>query len=319
MAKLARKLLTLFGSSGPLSNFAQFGSQVAGSPTNTKDILTIQTLSAWINGFQDAVYGSDKAPFLEEMNALQYVAFYELAYMLQEGMVEYDSTTTYYIGSIVKKTGTSEFYKSLTDSNLGNALPSKADNANWQFVINRGILQYDATYSYSIGEIAQKPGTAELYKSLTNANVGNALPSQVSSGIWQYLVDLANLAPPAPGVQSIKFGFATVQISSTVSATATISKNPVGDFGFDSDMAVYAITFLNQTDINVTAGAPTAFAFTYDWKTKLSGSGVDTSGNFLSGGAAATTFTLTLTLFVSSNIGQGNVVGEGTVLFIGIK
>lgn len=319
MSKLSRAFLKLFGQDGSTNNFEQFGSTVSGSAVPTKDIATIQGLSAWLNGLQDAVYGSNKAPILEDINALLYVFGYQTVYQFQEGIAEYNSLTTYYIGSIVKKTGTSELYKSITDTNLGNALPSKADNANWQYIINRGILQYDSTYSYSIGEIAQRPGTAELYKSLTNSNVGNALPSQTNSANWQYLVDLANLAPPPVGIQSIKFGFAHVSVSSSSSTSSAIAKNPIGDFGFDADMTVYAFVTLHHVNHNINSAAPSAFTYSIAESAALSGSGVDATGAFVAGGSPASTYTLTLTMTVTTSIGTGTNQCEATAIFIGIK
>lgn len=322
MAKLARKLLTLFGRDGSSSSFGQFGSQTAGAPLNTKDILSIQALQAWISGWQNAVYGANKAPFLEDMNALHYVMAYQMCYGFQEGVPEYDSTTTYYIGSIVKKTGTSEFYMSLTDTNIGNALPSKSDNSNWQYVNKKGILQYDSAYSYSTNEIVQKPGTAELYKSLQNSNVGNPLPNQTSSAIWQYLVDLANLAPPPVGVSKIQFGFAHVTLTATTTTSSSVTKIPTVDLGFDSDTTVYAFVFLHESGISLNMAASATFPgvlFIVDRVATLSGSGVDSSGAFLAGGAPSNAYTLTLTFNYSGSVGSGPVTSKATVLFIGIK
>ena len=46
---------------------------------------------------------------------------YQLAYLMQEGVPEWNADTTYYIGSIVND-GLGNCYRSLTDSNLNNAL-----------------------------------------------------------------------------------------------------------------------------------------------------------------------------------------------------
>jgi hypothetical protein len=321
MAKLSRKLFKIFGRDGATSNFGEFGSKTAGSPVNTKDILTIQGLDAWVNGWQDAVFGANKAPFLEDMNSFSYVMGYEMAYIFENGVPEYDATTTYYTGSLVRKVGTSEIYASLTDTNLGNALPSKADNAFWRFVINKGILQYDNSYSYSTGEIAQKLGTAQLYMSLTNANVGNPLPSQVTTAIWQYLCDLANLAPPPVGVSQIKFGFAPISLTFSATATTSISKNPVGDFGFDPSMTLYAFVMLTREAFDFNAGsAPSSFGMTLQKDLTLSGTGVDASGKFIAGGSPSNTYTLTLavTMFVTA-LGASAQTVKGTAVFIGVK
>ena len=116
----------------------KFGSQVAGTPIKTKDIELIQTLAAWLDGLTDAVVNTNKAPYLEDINSVFYVFAYQLAYMLQEGTPEYNTDTTYFIGSIVKKTGTFELYGSLQDSNAGNALGTQADTAYWKYLGTTG-------------------------------------------------------------------------------------------------------------------------------------------------------------------------------------
>jgi hypothetical protein len=152
MAKtVVRKNLKLFGGSGASGNFGQFGSREAGSPVTTKDLDVIQNLSAWVNGWQDAILSANKAPFLQDMNSLHYVMAYELFYLLQDGIAEWDEDTTYFIGSYVRKPGTSELYSSLTDDNLNNALPDATDDSNWQYIrvgqisgYRRPRLQYNS-------------------------------------------------------------------------------------------------------------------------------------------------------------------------------
>lgn len=133
MAKIARKTLKIFGGSGANTYFAQFGSQAIGNPVKTKDLDSIQQLTAWVNGFQDALTGS-KAPYLEDANALFYVHSYELAYLFENGIPEWDAGTNYFTGSVVRKIGTFEQYGSLVDNNLGQVLPNQVDNANWKFL-----------------------------------------------------------------------------------------------------------------------------------------------------------------------------------------
>jgi len=136
MSKLTRVFQNLFGRDGDQSHFGQFGSRVTpltGFPT--KDPNSIQALSAFVNnGWKDAIVGLKKTPTLEDMNGLMYLIFYQLCYGFQEGVPEWNSATTYYIGSVVKKSGTFEFYGSLTDGNAGNALPSKTDNGYWHYL-----------------------------------------------------------------------------------------------------------------------------------------------------------------------------------------
>jgi hypothetical protein len=135
MAKtITRQTLNLFGATGASTNFGKFGSQAAGAAVTTKAIATIQALAAYADGWQSAV-ALGNAPYLEDMNGLFYLTSYQQCYMLQEGVPEYDSGSTYYIGSLVKRTGTSEIYMSLSDANVGNALPTAGtSNASWQFI-----------------------------------------------------------------------------------------------------------------------------------------------------------------------------------------
>jgi hypothetical protein len=135
MAKtVTRKNQILFGQTGGSSNFGQFGSAAALAPLTTKDLDVIQALDAWLKGFQDAV-AANQAPYLQDMNGLLYVYGWQIFYMLQEGIPEWNADTTYYIGGIVRKTGTNQIYSSLIDDNVGDALPSApASNASWKFV-----------------------------------------------------------------------------------------------------------------------------------------------------------------------------------------
>lgn len=135
MSKLSRVFQQLFGLNGDQSHFGQFGSRRVGPGVPTKDPTSIQSLTAFTdNGWLDAIDASNKAPFLEDMNGLFLLAFRQIAYGFQEGIAEWDPTTEYNIGSIVKKTGTFELYGSVTDINIGNALPTQTNNGFWSYL-----------------------------------------------------------------------------------------------------------------------------------------------------------------------------------------
>lgn len=134
MSKLTRQTFKQFGVSGPSSDFCQFGSIVDGSGIFTQNIATLQANTAWLDGFADAVYPSNSAPFLEEVNGLFYVIAYMLAYLFQSGTPEWDASTTYFTGSVVMDaSGLGQRFISLQDSNLNNALPVASSNAFWQW------------------------------------------------------------------------------------------------------------------------------------------------------------------------------------------
>src|SRR5574344_1846644 len=158
MAKLDRVTAKVFAASAAADEIGQFGSAVAGSKLETSDVATIQGLSAWLSGWSEALVSGNRYPALQEMNGLLKVLSYQGAYALQEGIPEYDAATTYYIGSVVKKTGTFELYGSLTNDNVGNALTADTD---WQFLINlsniANIIQLGV--SSTLGSTAEKTVT----------------------------------------------------------------------------------------------------------------------------------------------------------------
>lgn len=124
MTKLARVKGKVFAGSAQLSDIGQFGSALAGTPTNTQDVATIQALSAYDEGWNSAVITSRNYPPIEEVNGVLKTISYQTCYMLQEGIPEYDIGTEYSNTSIVKSVnGTRlDFYISLQNNNVGHAL-----------------------------------------------------------------------------------------------------------------------------------------------------------------------------------------------------
>lgn len=172
MAKITRILHKIFGGDGSSDNFAKFGSLVAGSALKTKDILTIQSLPAWDDGWQEAIYGGNKNLLLEDLNSFCFEHSRQIAYLFQAGVSEWDSTTTYYKGSLVQRTSgsdaTGEVYQSLIDANLGNALPVSASDANWIWVNPPDLI---------IGASA----TLNKIPKISNTNPANGVPGAAST------------------------------------------------------------------------------------------------------------------------------------------
>lgn len=135
MARLTRQILKVFGLLGTNDNFGQFGSQAAGLPINTKDIGSIQALAAWDNGIQDSLSAS-KAPYLDDTNGVYYVHSYQLAYLLQQGIPEWNSQTTYYAlpNPSIVQANNGQWFQSLQDNNLNNAPPVGASDAFWLWI-----------------------------------------------------------------------------------------------------------------------------------------------------------------------------------------
>lgn len=130
MTTLSRKTQKIFAGSADADQIAVFGSMKTGTPDYDTDVEQLQS-TAYTEGWSEAIL-SDKAPYLEEMNGVQYGFSYQIAYVLQEGIPEYDANTNYSDTSIVKSVDSSNniiLFHSLSDNNLGNAL---TDTTKWQ-------------------------------------------------------------------------------------------------------------------------------------------------------------------------------------------
>ena len=145
MTKLARITGKLFGGSASASGsdpeIAQFGSGKTGTYLGTTDVNTIQSLSAWQNGFIGCVTPTDQFPPLPEMTGFGKVLSYIQCYLLQQGVPEWDSGTTYYAGNWCSSNG--NLYVSVADENLNNAV---TDPAYWSKFTG-------GTFSRNFGEI----------------------------------------------------------------------------------------------------------------------------------------------------------------------
>jgi len=120
MAKITRAAQKIFGVNSGFQEVAQFGSLANTTPNYSMDPVVIQALAQFTNGWFDAVIGGN-SPAIQDMNALCYLYAYQLAYVLQQGVPEWDAATTYFIGSVVQD-GTGATFLSTLDNNLNNAL-----------------------------------------------------------------------------------------------------------------------------------------------------------------------------------------------------
>lgn len=126
--KIPRVFQKIFGSTAPSSGkgaIGVFGSLAAGSPALSTNLTTVQGLSAWLDGWASAIIGNN-SPAIEDMTATFYVITTQLAYLMQQGVAEWDASTTYYQGSMINSAGI--IYVSLTDGNTNNAV---TNTTNW--------------------------------------------------------------------------------------------------------------------------------------------------------------------------------------------
>ena len=161
-SKITRKTASIFSGSALAApgGIAQFGSLAASAPAYSTDPAIIQSLSSWLDGWNTAIVAGD-APCLEDMNAVNFVNSYQTAYLLQQGIAEWDSGTTYFTNSFCQVSGV--IYKSLVDNNLNN--PPASSPVDW--------VSYFASYpSFSYISLG---GTANAMTA-TIPNFPNTIP-----------------------------------------------------------------------------------------------------------------------------------------------
>lgn len=177
MAKLTRQAQQIFAGQAPSDMIAAFGSTQTGTPVYSTDLSTLQTTN-YQQGWQDAII-ADKAPFLEEMNGVQYGLSYQIAYAQQMGIPEWLNTQVYYTGSRCIASNYN-VYKSLTDDNTGNN-PVVDDGTNWviDFPEEANVLNYvtnciisapNGVPSYSGTTVTVQEGTNYLFPNGRNSN-----------------------------------------------------------------------------------------------------------------------------------------------------
>lgn len=143
MPRIENKNLKIFAQGA--ANNGVFGSAADNTKILSSDVDVLQSKPAWGLGWLEAVIGTRKFPTLEEFQTCTYVSTHQIAYLLQEGIPEWNAGKVYYQKSIVKRTGTYEIYGSLTDDNQGNAV---TDDENWQFLQDLALTAIpDATTS----------------------------------------------------------------------------------------------------------------------------------------------------------------------------
>jgi hypothetical protein len=196
MARITRVTAIPFGMSGTTDDFETFGSTAVAATDYSKDIAAIQATSAWLNGWRPALVAA-KAPVLQDRNAKGLVDSNLLCYLFQEGIPEYDAGTTYYKGGVVKNLANSgyiEFYASLVDTNLANALPTRVSNGNWLFLyaisttaqglIIPGTITNDSAAAGDVGEVITANLAAGFALSLSTGSGKSLCSISLTPGQW---------------------------------------------------------------------------------------------------------------------------------------
>lgn len=137
MAKLTRANQKLFAQDAGVSDLGVFGSIAdSGSLTQTTNPETMQSLTAFTDGWRTAVIqnGTKILPTMQDFNSLFYLVAYQLVYLFQAGIPEWDDATAYYTNSLCQVSGT--VYISLSDTNLNQA-PGSTIGTKWAILFNK--------------------------------------------------------------------------------------------------------------------------------------------------------------------------------------
>lgn len=127
MTKIERKTQKIFAGNADTDELAVFGSMISGTPVYNDDIEALQS-EAYTEGWKAAV-AANEAPFMEEMNAVQYGFSKQLAYLFQQGIAEWDAGTTYYLNSFCQVGGV--IYKSMQDENINHSPADDTEGTYW--------------------------------------------------------------------------------------------------------------------------------------------------------------------------------------------
>lgn len=157
MAKLTRVTQKVFGSTAGIAQLGVFGSFAAGSPAYTTNPAVVQSLSNFLDGWYAGVVGQNSPP-IQDMNGVFFLFAYQIAYMLQQGIPEWDPGTTYFIGSIAQD-GSGNTFVSTQNNNVNHALtdmsfwspqstaPVRTVSASTTLLATDGVVRSNSTSS----------------------------------------------------------------------------------------------------------------------------------------------------------------------------
>lgn len=215
MAKYNRPNGKLFGSSA--SNIGVFGSGQQGeTPTTSTDPNAINTLGThWEDGWNGAVVSQAPytAPYVEDMNAVNYVNSYNSAYLLQRGIPEYSATEEYQKDSLC--TYNSEIWMCKLDNTVGQ---TPSEGTYWHLQGEVPIMNANEILVGAVGgtpTVVDTNGQGDITASATGLNIksGVIVNADVKSDAG---IDESKLA----------LDYSTSALAGTISGHISDSSNP---------------------------------------------------------------------------------------------
>ena len=266
MSNLLRYTQQIFASLAGNNQLSEYGSFIASPPGNLYNGSTItpaivQQLSNYLEGLYAATGGA-YSPTIQDHNSLFYLLSYQIAYLLQKGIPEWDPGTTYYINDFVKVG--EQLYISLQNTNLNHLV---TDNSWWRFPnVNANSLtsitdiNAETDITSNTGKIETLLGEIISYTSVTARNgkligkgveVKNQQAVQFDSNNGKS-VSLRAASPVRDCDYNLPNDYPTTSGQSFVSDTSgnTSWINLLGNIG---------LTYTNSTQLNASFNNPNWF------------------------------------------------------------
>ena len=265
MTKYSRITGKVFGSSadptGSDPEIGQFGSALAGTYNGTSDVATIQNLPAWQDGFIGAVTPSTQFPPLPEMTGFGKVLSYQLCYLLQQGVAEYDSGTTYYEGNWVSYN--KALYIAKTD-NFSNILPTNTtywtkftggSGRNLGEYVTSSLPLTDTTLHLADGALLTQTDYPELFSYIASIYIAPTITQYYAWSVYDndnYYTFYTLSSTPSVGVKIYDEDFAEVgTVTSVSSGSITVyvyarTYNASRYSGGDTSQSVYSQSYFTS-------------------------------------------------------------------------
>ena len=246
MAKYNRPNGKLFGSSA--TNIGVFGSgQQNETPATSTDPNTVNGLGThWEQGWDGAVVSQAPytAPYIEDMNAVNYVNSYNSAYLLQRGIPEYSATEEYQEDSVCTYNG--EIWICLQDNTVGQ---TPAEGVYWHL---QGEVPTMNDNEILVGAVGGTPTVVD-----TNAQ-GDILASASGLDIKANTIVNADVNASAGIVESkLALDYATATLNSdigTVSGNLSTHTSNTSNPHSVTKAQVLSGDLIVNADVNASAG-----------------------------------------------------------------
>lgn len=187
---IPRKTAVIFAGNATNDDVTAFGSTLAGATVKTKDLSQIQNAS-FQAGWRNAVISNKNYPLLADMNGVLLAATQQIAGVLQHGICQYDSNTTYYTYDLVNQNGV--IYISTQDENIDN--PPSNNSEYWAIFYDPTLMDgqwrplnvtaidgqtYPTTIDIDISLNSILPNDGYNYELLVSATGGTANQGEIT-------------------------------------------------------------------------------------------------------------------------------------------